>query len=100
MLRNIRVGAAFSNTGFGFQKRLGFNVTWRWQDDVNYEGDFATGFVPAYQTVDGQLSYKFPEQKVLLKIGATNLLNQYYRDGFGNATIGGVYYVSIGYNLF
>jgi outer membrane receptor protein involved in Fe transport len=95
-----RVGASFSNTGFGYHKRLGFNVTWRWQDQVNYEGDFATGLVPAYHTVDGQVSYKFTQQKVLLKIGATNLLNQYYRDGFGNATVGGVYYVSIGYNLF
>ena len=95
-----RVGASISNTGIGFQKRIGFNFTWRWQDDVNYEGDFATGPVPAYHTVDGQVSYKFPQQKVLLKLGATNLLNQYYRDGFGNATVGGVYYVSIGYNLF
>ena len=95
-----RVGANVSNSGFGFQKRFGFNFTWRWQDDVNYEGDFATGPVPAYQTVDGQISYKFPQQKVLLKLGATNLLNQYYRDGFGNATIGGIYYVSIGYNIF
>ncbi|MDQ2721332.1 MAG: TonB-dependent receptor [Bacteroidota bacterium] len=95
-----RVGATFSNTGFGFQKRLGFNLTYRWQDDVNFEGDFATGLVPAFQTLDGQVSYKFPVQKVSVKLGATNLLNQYYRDGFGNATIGGLYYVSIGYNLF
>ena len=95
-----RVGASFSNTGFGFQKRLGFNLTYRWQDYVNFEGDFANGYVPAYQTVDVQVSLKFPPQKVLLKLGATNLLNQYYRNGFGNATIGGIYYVSIGYNLF
>jgi outer membrane receptor protein involved in Fe transport len=95
-----RVGASFANTGFGFQKRIGFNFTWRWQDDVNFQGDFANGLVPAYQTVDGQVSYKFPAQKVLLKLGATNLLNQYYRNGFGNATIGGIYYVSIGYNIF
>jgi outer membrane receptor protein involved in Fe transport len=95
-----RLGANVSNAGFGFQKRFGFNFTWRWQDDVNYEGDFATGLVPAYQTVDGQVSYKFPQQKVLLKLGATNLLNQYYRDGFGNATVGGIYYVNIGYNIF
>jgi outer membrane receptor protein involved in Fe transport len=95
-----RVGANVSNSGFGFQKRMGFNFTWRWQDDVYYEGDFATGTVPAYQTVDGQISYKFPKQKVLMKLGATNLLNQYYRNGFGNATIGGIYYVSFGYNIF
>lgn len=95
-----RVGASISNSGFGFEKRFGFNFTWRWQDDVNYEGDFASGLVPAYQTVDGQISYKFPVQKVLLKLGATNLLNQYYRNGFGNATIGGIYYLSVGYNIF
>lgn len=95
-----RIGASFSNTGFGPQKRYGFNFTYRWQDDVNYQGDFANGLVPAYHTVDGQVSYKFPAQKVLLKLGATNLLNEYYRNGFGNATIGGIYYVSIGYNIF
>ncbi|KAA9036342.1 TonB-dependent receptor [Ginsengibacter hankyongi] len=95
-----RAGATFSSTGFGFQNRLGFSVTYRWQDKINFEGDFANGLLPAYQTVDGQISFKFPEQKVLLKLGATNLLNQYYRDGFGNATIGGIYYVSIGYNIF
>lgn len=95
-----RTGVTFSNTGIGFQKRFGFSLTYRWQDKVNFEGDFANGVLPAYQTLDGQLSYKFPAQNVLLKLGATNLLNQYYRDGFGNATIGGLYYVSIGYNIF
>ncbi|MEO7960425.1 MAG: TonB-dependent receptor, partial [Ginsengibacter sp.] len=95
-----RIGGSISNTGFGFQKRYGFNFTYRWQDDVNYQGDFANGLVPAYQTLDGQVSYKFPAQNVLLKLGATNLLNSYYRNGFGNVTIGGLYYVSIGYNIF
>jgi outer membrane receptor for ferrienterochelin and colicin len=95
-----RVGASLANNGFGYHKRMGFNITWRWQDQVNFEGDFANGVVPAYQTVDAQISYKFPTQKVLIKIGATNLLNQYYSDGFGNASIGGIYYVSIGYNIF
>ncbi len=95
-----RAGVTFSNTGFGSQKRVGFNLTYRWQDDVNFEGDFGNGVIPAYQTVDGQISYKFPAQNVLLKVGATNLLNQYYRNGFGNATMGGIYYVSFGYNIF
>jgi len=95
-----RVGATIGNTGFGFENRMGFDISYRWQDDVIYQSDFATGMVPAYHTLDGMVSYKFPVQKVLLKLGATNLLNQYYRNGFGNATIGGLYYVSIGYNIF
>ncbi len=95
-----RVGLTFSNSGFGRDKRIGFNFSYRWQDDVNYQGDFANGIVPAFQTVDGQVSYKFPAKNVLLKLGATNMLNSYYRNGFGNSTIGGIYYVSIGYNIF
>ena len=97
---DYRWGLTFSNSGFGKEDKFGFNFTYRRQDEVNFQGDFASGLVPAYQTLDGQVSYKFIAQKVLLKLGATNLLNQYYRDGFGNATIGGLYYVSIGYGLF
>jgi Outer membrane receptor proteins, mostly Fe transport len=95
-----RVGASLSNTGFGFEKRVGFNIAWRWQDKIDYTGDFGAGEVPAFHTVDGQVSYKFPAQKILFKIGGSNILNQYYRNGFGNATVGGLYYVSFGYNLF
>lgn len=96
----LRAGGSFSNTGFGKQNRFGFNVGYRWQDKIDYQGDFANGVVPAFQTVDAQVSYKFFNPKILLKIGATNLLNQYYRNGFGNPAIGGLYYVSVGYNVF
>lgn len=95
-----RIGGSFSNTGFGYQNRFGFDITYRWQDNVNYEGDFASGILPAFQTVDAQFSFKFPDEKIRLRIGGTNILNQYYRNGFGNATIGGLYYVGIGYNVF
>ena len=96
----FRAGGSFSNIGFGKQNRFGFNVSYRWQDKIDYQGDFANGVVPAYQVVDAQLSYKFFHPKFLLKIGATNLLNEYYRNGFGNPAIGGLYYVSLGYNVF
>lgn len=95
-----RAVASISNSGFGFKKLIGFNITYKWQDKVDYQGDFANGEVPAFSTLDAQVSYKVPQQKLLLKAGATNLLNEYYRNGFGNVTIGGLYYVSIGFNLF
>lgn len=95
-----RVGGSVGNTGFWYQNRVGFNVAWRWQGELNYEGDFANGLVDAYHTLDAQVSYKFPKQKILCKLGGTNILNQYYRNGFGNATVGGLYYFAIGYNLF
>ncbi|HVG13546.1 MAG TPA: TonB-dependent receptor [Chitinophagaceae bacterium] len=94
-----RTNIAIGNTGLGKAKKLGFNVIYKWQDSFFYEGDFANGKVNAIQTVDAQVSYKLPAKSVV-KIGATNLLNQYYRNAAGNPSVGGLYYVSYGYNIF
>jgi outer membrane receptor for ferrienterochelin and colicin len=93
---NITVG----NTGFGPKKRLGFNVAYRWQDAFFFEGDFANETLPAIHTVDAQISLKLPATKSILKLGANNLLNQYYTNSAGNSIIGGLYYVSFAYNVF
>ena len=79
---------------------MGFNITYRWQDAFYYESDFINGDVNAIHTLDAQVNCKFPAQKILLKLGATNLLNEYYTNGMGNSVIGGLYYLSIGYNVF
>jgi outer membrane receptor protein involved in Fe transport len=95
-----RTNLSFGNAAFAYKKRMGFNVTYRWQDEYFYEGDFANGTLPAFHVVDAQVSYRLPAAKSIFKIGANNLLNQYYRSGFGNPMMGGVYYVSFGYNIF
>lgn len=95
-----RTNISLANGGFGYQKRFGFTVAYKWQDSFYYEGDFANGQIPAINTVDAQLSYKLTDAKSVLKIGATNLFNQYYRNAAGNPSIGGLYYLSYGYNLF
>jgi outer membrane receptor protein involved in Fe transport len=78
----------------------GFNVLWRWQDNVLWEGTFGTGEVSSFGTLDAQVSYRLPKIKSLIKLGATNLLNDYYTSAFGNPSVGGLYYVSFGYNVF
>ena len=95
-----KLNANFGNSGFGKDKRFGFNMAYRWQDKFYFEGDLATGYLPAVQTVDAQLSYKLPSTKSILKFGANNLLNQYYYNGVGNSYVGGLYYVSFGYNVY
>jgi hypothetical protein len=42
---------------------------------------------------------KIPKVHGTIKIGATNILNRYYVDAIGNAQIGGLYYIGLGYNL-
>ena len=78
----------------------GFNINYRWQDKINWEGTFGSGEVPAYGTLDAMISYKLKSIKSMLKFGATNFTNKYYRTSFGNPQVGGLYYVSFGYNVF
>lgn len=95
-----RINFGFNNSGFGNKNKFGFSVAYKWQDSFLYQGSFAVGQVPAYGTLDGMVSYKLPEIKSLIKLGASNVFNKYYINGFGNAQIGGIYYISFGYNVF
>ncbi len=88
------------NSAFGKSKRFGASLAYRWVQGFLYQGDFATGNLPDVHTVDAQVSFKLPKTKSILKFGANNLLNQYYYNAVGNAQIGGLYYVSFGYNVY
>ena len=80
-------------------KGIGFTLNYRWQDKVNWEGTFAGGQVPAYGVLDVMLGLRLSKIKSLIKIGATNVLNKYYRSSFGNPDVGGLYYASFAYNV-
>lgn len=94
-----RLNAGFANGGLGKSKRLGFNIILRWQDSYNWDGELANGPVQAFSTIDAQLNYKFPGIKSMIKLGGTNILNHYYQNAYGNPRIGGLYYLSVGYNV-
>ncbi len=95
----IRYNIGFANWGMGKNKRVGFNLQYRWQNDFLYESDFAQGTVPSFGTLDMQVSYKFPSTKSMIKIGGTNVSNKYYLNAFGNPEAGATYYVSFAFNV-
>lgn len=95
-----RTNIALNNSGFGKDNRFGFSVQYRWANAYNYEGTFAVGHMPFVRTVDAMVSYKLPSTKSLIKIGGTNIFNNYYRTAFGSPQFGGLYYISFGYNVF
>jgi outer membrane receptor protein involved in Fe transport len=97
---DYRLILGLANSGFGPGKRLGFSISMRNQSGFFYESDFRQGQLDGFTTFDGQVSYKLPAQRSVLKLGATNLTNKYYQTGFANPSIGGIYYVSFGYNVF
>jgi outer membrane receptor protein involved in Fe transport len=96
---DLRTVLSIANTGFGPDKLLGFNLSWRWQDEFFYENDFTQGHLDAYNVVDAAISLKRPKIKSIVKLGSTNLFNQYYRTAVGNPSIGGLYYVSFAFNV-
>jgi hypothetical protein len=81
-------------------KNIGFNAVMKWQDNNFYEGTFVKGTLPYFAWVDAQVSYRPPNTKSVFRIGGTNLGNNYARTGFGSPYVGGLYYVSYGYNIF
>ena len=89
-----------SNTGFGAKNAYAFSVVYRWMSSYRFESDFINGEVPEINTLDAQISYKLPANKYILKLGGSNILNQYYVQAPGNPAIGALYYVSIGYNIY
>jgi len=95
-----RANATFGNSGLGKNKRFGFNFVYRFQSEFDYQSDLANGTVPSYQVLDGQISYKLPKISSVVRLGANNILNQYYITALANPSIGGLYYVSFGYNIF
>ena len=95
----FRYNLGLSNDALG-RSNWGFNVVWRWQDKVNWQGTFGAGEIPAYGNLDAQVSYKFSKIRSLFKIGASNIINKYYVSAFGNPEIGGVYYIAFAYNVF
>lgn len=76
-------------------KNLGFNITYRRQDAFRWEAAFGQGDVPAYSTVDAQVSYKLENLKSMVKLGASNLLNERYIQSYGGPNIGAIYYISV-----
>jgi outer membrane receptor for ferrienterochelin and colicin len=94
-----RFNIGINNYGFGYQKRFGMNVNWRWQDAMYSTASFRSGELPASNIIDAQISYKLIKANSKIKLGATNILNHYTVDQFGNPAIGGLYYVAFSYGL-
>lgn len=87
-----------TNLSFGNRaivKNVGFNVVWRWQDAFLWESPLVNGRVPAYSTIDAQVTLKVPALKSTIKGGGANILNHRYIQYAGGPTIGALYYIAI-----
>ncbi len=78
--------------------RLGFSLSYRWQEAYLWQSAFGSGVTPAFGTVDAQVTLDLPSIKGKLKVGGSNILNERYTSSFGNPRMGAIYYVQLNFN--
>lgn len=87
---------------------LGFALAYRWQGEFVWQSSFVSppvssqqlSVIPAFGTLDAQVSYKLKSIKSILKLGASNLFGNGYTQAWGNPTVGTMYFVSLTFDEF
>ena len=87
-------------SNFRILKKYGFNLTYRWQDAFSWESDFGVAEIESFGTIDAQVNMKLAQWSSVVKVGGSNILNQYYVSGFGNSSIRALYYISVAFDEF
>ena len=90
------------NLGFSARDlhNFGFNINFKWVQGFDYEGSPQfTGYVPAYNMVDAQVNYHIQKIHSVLKLGASNLLNNKKFTVYGGPRVGRMAYASITVDL-
>ncbi len=86
------------NISFGnrkLSKLIGFNINYRWQNSFLWESAFGVGTIPQIHNLDAQVTFNLNSIKTKLKVGGSNILNNYHTTSFGSASVGALYYISI-----
>ncbi len=89
----------FSISNGDIYKKIGAGITFKWQSSYYWQSFLVNGNTPAYSTIDAQVTYLVESAKLQIKMGATNLLNHYYRSFLGGPEIGAMYYMTLTYGI-
>jgi outer membrane receptor protein involved in Fe transport len=80
-------------------KNISFNVNYKWVDGFLFEGSPQfTGFIPSYDLLDAQISWRAEKINTTFKLGASNVLNQEQFQTYGGPRIGRLAYLSATYD--
>ena len=82
--------ASLSNQGI--VKNLGFDISYRWNAEVDYFSSYAVGTIAAYGVLNANINYKVPAMKSIFKAGGQNLLREKYHTNPGGPSIGWQFY--------
>jgi hypothetical protein len=75
--------------------KIGFNLNYRWQNSFIWESNFGVGKIPSIHNIDAQVTYDIKKLHSKIKIGGSNIFNNYHTTSFGSASVGALYYVTL-----
>lgn len=88
-----------SNTGFGKDNNLSFNVVFKATSAYEYESAFGATVIPDINTTDASFGIRIPKWDSKITLGGSNIFNQEYSYVYGGPAIGSIYYVGFRYGL-
>ncbi|MTB49486.1 TonB-dependent receptor [Lewinella sp. W8] len=79
---------------------MGFSINYKWVDSFLFEGSPQfTGIVEAYGMLDAQINFQLPNLNTVVKLGASNLLDNQVFQVYGGPRIGRLVYLSATYDF-
>lgn len=81
-------------SGHRVWKGLGFNANFKWVSSFDWQSSFADGVVPSFHTLDLQLSYEIEKAYSTVRVGGSNIYNNWHIEAVGSPNIGALYYVT------
>ena len=86
-------------TGTNICKRIGFGVSAKYQSSYYWQSFLINGTVPAVFNMDCMVSYTLVKPSINIKLGASNVFNNYYYSILGGPQLGGFYYTTLTVSL-
>lgn len=85
--------------GQALDRRLSYNLNYRYAGSFLYESTFATGNVPATHTMDAQLGYTLKAAHTTVQAGVTNLFDNQNLQVYGSPGYGRLGYFGLLFDL-
>lgn len=96
----FNIGVSGRDIKLWAKNTLGFNVNYKWIDTFVFEGSPQfTGVIPSYDLLDAQVNVTVPKLNSVVKLGASNVLNNKQFQTYGGPRIGRMAYLSLVYDF-
>jgi iron complex outermembrane recepter protein len=95
----FNVGFSGRDLSIAKSNNWGFKVNYKWVQGYSFEGSPQfTGYIPSFGLLDAQINHRFEKLNTTVKVGGSNLLQNWHYEVYGGPLVGRLAYVSLVYD--